>query len=614
MDFDRPLFAFRPPYGPHLNADWETLDFMSDIGIDAVCVSPMNTTNSLGEPYTNYPNVWRYDDTYDFALVDRQFRDILRHCPNARLIVLVDLNSPLWLARRLSIDSFYDVSSCSLHPEWRRQVTAYLHAFLDHCETTWPDRIIAYVLACGRTQEWIEADNAKPSSLKSAHYPDWCRQRQLPLLPIPRADELRSSSSPYPWLYHPDQDRHLIQWLRYVNELTTELAIHFVREARQHTRPDVRLGMFFGHVHAMLPTGQMDCERLFRTQPPDFLIGAACNCAPQMGSASGYTTVYRTDRRFGFGFIHENDRLTTTSNRHVSPDIALEGGIWVKPDSTAADVAMVRRETGLCLVHHFSTWWFNIWGQSYKTPEIRSALRRSREIWSQHCLTSSGSAAQAVFVFDPDASYHLNRHAPGIANLAWPFRQTLYTYGIPFDNATLDDLIQDGADQYRLFIFQNPSCLDDSRLQWLRTHVLKPGNAVLWMLPPALDHDGKLDPELAAELAGCPPETAEFHRATLPSGTLAAACFQPTLLNKQRFRQLAQDAGVHLYADDDQTVFCASPELLMAHRAEPADVTIRLPKPAHTIRELYSDTLVATDTDHFTDHFDGPDTKLYLLR
>ena len=36
MDFDRPLFAFRPPYGPHLNADWETLDFMSDIGVDAV--------------------------------------------------------------------------------------------------------------------------------------------------------------------------------------------------------------------------------------------------------------------------------------------------------------------------------------------------------------------------------------------------------------------------------------------------------------------------------------------------------------------------------------------------------------------------------------------------
>ena len=46
-----------------------------------------------------YPSVWKGEGEYDFAAFDRQVEDILKVSPAAKLVCIIDLNSPRWLTR-----------------------------------------------------------------------------------------------------------------------------------------------------------------------------------------------------------------------------------------------------------------------------------------------------------------------------------------------------------------------------------------------------------------------------------------------------------------------------------------------------------------------------------
>ena len=170
------MLLYRLPYGKFLHTEWETLEFMRDAGIDLIEISPMNTANSLGEPYSDYPLIWKREHLYDFDLLDRQFEELLSHHPSARFITTVDLNSPLWLTRELSMDSFYNLSDCHYHKQWKELTMNYLYAFLDHCESRWKERVAGYVIACGRTLEWIEHANEKLTTWKVLHFREWCEK------------------------------------------------------------------------------------------------------------------------------------------------------------------------------------------------------------------------------------------------------------------------------------------------------------------------------------------------------------------------------------------------------------------------------------------------------
>jgi hypothetical protein len=51
----------------------------------------------------------------------------------------------------------------------------------------------------------------------------------------------------------------------------------------------------------------------------------------------------------------------------------------------------------------------------------------------------------------------------------------------------------------------------------------------------------------------------------------------------------------------------------MIHVAEGGARTIALPRHAKTAREIFSNTVIAVDTDHFTYTFKTPETALFAL-
>ena len=126
----------------------------ADGGMELRCFTVGNTMNSIGEPYCEYPVVWKAEGVYDWGTIDREFQDLVDASPKARFLVLLDVNTPPWLQRKLRYDSFSVVSLAASDPDWIKYTLPWIDAFVEHAEGKWGNRIVGYVLGGGNCTEW----------------------------------------------------------------------------------------------------------------------------------------------------------------------------------------------------------------------------------------------------------------------------------------------------------------------------------------------------------------------------------------------------------------------------------------------------------------------------
>ena len=166
----RELFAYRS-FWPEFGA----MKQFHEAGVNTVCIFAANTNNSLGKPYSLYPPVWRWFGKYDFESLNKQYDDVLAVNPDAEFICMIDLNSPVWLINQLSseCDSFNMLSCACSNPRWINEVSAYLEAVVKHMETWYGDRVKAYLLACGMTDEWMDYSQNIAGRNKTQAWKKW---------------------------------------------------------------------------------------------------------------------------------------------------------------------------------------------------------------------------------------------------------------------------------------------------------------------------------------------------------------------------------------------------------------------------------------------------------
>ena len=106
----------------------DTIEKFYNEGYDTVCVFPAHTLNSLGTPYSEYPPTWLWYDKIDFTPFDRMVEDISSVMPGARLLLMIDLNSPAWLEHNnmSSNDTFMNLGKAIHNPVWMDATERYL--------------------------------------------------------------------------------------------------------------------------------------------------------------------------------------------------------------------------------------------------------------------------------------------------------------------------------------------------------------------------------------------------------------------------------------------------------------------------------------------------------
>ena len=611
MKTNRHYFAYRS-----FLPEFEAMKRFAAAGIRTICFFPGNTTNSLGQPYAQYPSIWNWFDRYEFGSLDQQIADLKKAVPNANFICMIDLNSPEWLSRQLSLahesgDSFTHLTEALANPRWKEATLHYLRAFLEYAEAHYADSIQAYVLACGHTDEWFDHNGELCGLHKQRACSDWRAAHGLAPAEPPSA--LKMNTPDYDGLlFDPVVSSGVIEYRRFCSELVGNTICEFAAEARKLIRPEAEIGVFYGYVVTRLgaaESGHLAYEQVLKSPDIDFMIAPGSYGDRAMGGGGGWLGCSGSEKLAGKIHMHECDQRTHTHNRDLTPYVSLHVPHW---ENTEEDVAGIKREFSLALLKRSSLWWFDMWGGFYQEPVLFENFRRMKEIYDSRINLPSRNVEEVAMIVDPEALAYFDQRSPRQRDFQPDIRKKLNRLGAPFETWCLRDIPSiPNLDKIKFFLFTTPWEITPEKAELLNRYVLNGNRTVLWFYAPGISDGTSFDESRIRRWTGADPHVSGLSVQRM-SGWTSAFLRNPAELTPAMLKSLAKSAGVHLYSDAEIPVY-ADDRFLALHSKEGGEMTIRLPRRVTKITELFSGKLAAENVSEFQWNFRAPDTVLFEM-
>lgn len=591
-----------------------------DAGVDTVCIFAANTDNSLGKPYCKYPPVWRWFGKYDFASLDKQYDDVLAVNSNATFICMVDLNTPVWLQRQLSLqghsaecESFTMLSCACANPAWRKATGEYLDAVVGHMEARYGDRVKAYLLACGQTDEWMDYSRGVAGRTKTQAWKAWLKAQGRAEVPVPALERIDRAALDN-FIRDPAVERDVIDYAQFTGDTVADAVLDFAGRTRAKIPRQRQIGMFFGYIleltHARLVwAGHLEYERLYASPDIDFFISPGTYGDRPMGGGSGFMVPNGTRRLNGKGFLHEIDHRTPTYNCALDEYVSIG---WMVPWKDQAETdAGLKREFALAIVNGASLWCFDMWGGVFKTPETLKVVAQSKRLWDAYADGAASSRAEVALVVDPQSARLVNDQNPLVAQIYQGTRNKLNRLGAPFEVFSFNDLARADLKPFKLLLFPGIFELTPEKSALLGKVALREGRTAVFAYAPGISDGRTLDPERVKALTGTAFKTPGVSTVKRDGWTSVYAgsyeALTPAVL-----RQAAVAAGVTIYCEEAVPVY-ANERLVAIHMAQGGEKTITLPVSCREVKELYTGRAVPVADKKFRYTFATPDTALFEM-
>lgn len=600
--------------------EFEAMKQFKDAGVNTVCIFAANTDNSLGKPYSKYPPVWRWFGKYDLDSLNKQYDDVLAVNPDAEFICMIDLNTPIWLQRQLSgsghsaeCESFTMLSCACANPAWRKATAEYLTTIVKHMEARYGNRIKAYLLACGQTDEWMDYSRGIAGRAKTRAWKAWLKSHGKPELPVPLPERLDRASFEN-LLRDPATEQDVLDYAQFTGDTIVDTVLEFARKTRALIAKQRQIGMFFGYIleltHSrMVWSGHLEYERLYSSPDIDFFISPGTYADRPMGGGSGFMVPNATRLLNKKGFLHEIDHRTPTYNVKLDEFVSIA---WMVPWKTQAETdAGFKREFALATINQTSLWCFDMWGGVFKTPETMKVVKQGKTLWDRFAGQPLKTRAEVALVVDPQSARYVNDMNPLVAQIYQGTRNKLNRLGAPFEVFSFNDLSRADLAQYRLFVFPGLFEITPEKMDVLKKHVLKNNRTALFLYAPGISDGKTLDPTRIKTLTGTafktPGVTTAQHDGWKSVYVATYADLTPATLKKA-----AQEAGVTVYCEDAVPVY-ANERLVAIHMAQGGEKTVTLPVDCRQVRELYTGRVVPVTGRQVRYTFETPDTAMFEL-
>ena len=607
------IFSYRS-----FNPEFEAMKRFAKSGVNTVALFPANTHNSIGGKYSQYPDVWEWFDIYNFDSLDRQFDDVLSVNPAADFVCIVDLNTPIWLSRRMAMlgysmesDSFTQLSNAVANPHWRKAVEDYLKAFLGHTEKKYGSKIKAYLLACGQTDEWMDYSRYFSARFKSQRWKEWQEGRRISPVDVPSLERIDSASFEN-FIRDPKTEGDILNYLEFSSDIIASTIEHFAKITRQNISKDKQIGMFFGYIlqldyKRLVSCGHLCYERVFDCPYIDFYVSPGSYNDRKMGQGSGFMCPNGSRMLRGKGWLHEIDHRTFSS-KVPHPSVPVLDSLW----KTQAEVcAGLKREFSLSIINGASLWCFDMFGGFFDSPDTMALIEKSRKLWERYASLNADSAAEIAFVVDPQSAVYINDNSRKCVEPFLRMRTKLNAVGAPFEVYSFGDLDKADLSKIKLFIFPAMFHLTKERKELLEKYVFKDSKTSLFIHAAGISDGKSLDVSRVKNLTGF--EYGTKGVSVKDFGTYKIAYIGDySGATSEAMRSLAEKSGVKLYADFGNPVY-ANSRLVAVHTADGGEKTVRLPRKCSKVVELFSGKTVAENADEFVYKFASPDTALFEL-
>lgn len=613
---DNKYFAYRS-FWPEFGA----MKQFKEADVNTVCIFAANTDNSLGKPYSKYPMIWRGFDKYDFESLDKQYDDVLAVNSNATFICMIDLNTPIWLQRQLTLkghsaecESFSMLSCACSNPAWHEATSEYLEAVVKHMEDRYGDRIKAYALACGMTDEWMDYSRGFAGQTKSKAWKTWLKAHNKAEVPVPLLERMESASFEN-LIRNPETEQDIVDYAHFTGDIIADRILDFASKTRKLIPSQRQIGMFFGYIlelagSRMVWSGHLEYERLYASKDIDFFISPGTYGDRPMGGGSGFMVPNGTRVRYGKGFLHEIDHRTPTYNCDLDEFVSID---WMYPwkDQTETNAGL-KREFALAIINQASLWCFDMWGGVFKTQETMKLIKQSKFSWDNHASLPTQNCAEVALIVDPQSTRYINdKDHDVVAQIYQETRNKLNRLGAPFEVFSFNDIGHVDLSSYKMLIFPGLFTVTPEKRSILEKYIFNSNRTVFFAYAPGMCNGQDLDTARVKELTGTAFNTPGVNIVQYDDWK---SVYTPSYdeITPAVLKQLATDAGVNIYCKEEVPVY-ANSRLLMIHTADGGNMEVTLPRQYSKITELYSNKIVAKKTSEFNFKFNSPDTALFEL-
>lgn len=597
----------------------ETARF-AEMGIPLRTVFIANTVSANGLPYCQYPMVWKQFGEYDFDPVDQQFGDIIKASPKAEFIVMLDLNTPVWMTRRLRHDSYNELTHVLSLPQYREEARDYLDKLIRYIEKGYGKRVKGYILMCGLTSEWFETA-PRQSHAKNLAWRKWCTERGLKYgKSTPREDELATAAFENV-IYDPATEQEKIDYWRFHNWIISDAVLEFSKVTKRASNGKLT-GADFGYYMICnkepCGVGNLDYERVVASPDFDLIVSPATYTGREIGGGTGSQLVAGTSRRYGKRFYYSIDFWPHSLQNPYGWKQYFHS--W--PETLAGNT----RNAAFAIIQHADFHWFDMWGGFYRDPGMCERIAKLAKIQKRFEMDDSAPDADVLVVADPDSLYgHIDWMMAGSEdeNAMCPdgfmpslgcgeaFRNIINRLGVVYDVYSFNDLPHVDLKRFKAVILSDVWTITPEKESVLRDCILKDDRTAVWVYAPGISDGKDLDVKRIRKWSGADFKTPEVTTTDM-GGWKAVYAYDYRTLTQERLRGVLKAAGCHFWTDDPTPVM-ANEHLLSVHVKNGGRRMIHLPRKTMKVVDLLADKTVAENVDAFEVEFDTPDTKIFEL-
>ncbi|NUQ00311.1 MAG: hypothetical protein HUU35_10715 [Armatimonadetes bacterium] len=460
-------------------------------------------------------------------------REVLQQVPDARLILRLYVCNPPGFASRLPAEvmrfddgdarhftTWYAMKDRPVEERgypsfaseiWRRNTAEALREYVTHVrQSSYAANVIGYFVCGGGTEEWYywgdydhqryALDFSPPmlrafrEDLRRFYAGDVQRLRAAWNSPavdfasaLPPEPEARRTPTSGPF-WDPAHSQREIDYYYTHNKAMEDSLLIFARAIKQASNREHLVGMFHGYLqnHWLLDGGQAQLRELLASDDIDFWSGPPQYDRRGPGEHGCVRFLMRSLQRHGKLWISEADiRPSFVEPNPTNP--ALHG----RPTDLAESLACLQREFAHQLCEGGNGWWFPMGKGWYHQPPILELFGQMQRVGQAAMACDRRPATDIAAVVDLDSL----AAAPPFGLTPYlidAFKvQELCRLGAPVDHWELDDLLQEGAPQYKLYLMLNPIRLTAARRQRIDQHLRRHGATLVWFYAPGLIDPGR---------------------------------------------------------------------------------------------------------------------------
>jgi len=409
-------------------------------------------TSAGGVIYSPYGGVWVGDHQYDFDPFDKQMRMVKKFAPDAKIMVMIQLDAPYWWLDQHpgSLDTFQYIGEAVFDEEWKKDATDYVIAFLKYAEEKYDNDIFAYAFSGGLCTEWFDhVTPYEPSEKKQKAFKEASGCTEVPTL-----EDLSDISG----ICMREPKSKEVLYRDFCGTLTPKLIKYFAKLFKKELNYRKIIGLFYGYannlsVNWLIYAAIYGYEEVWKDENIDMLFAPAeysrgDETTRKLWGASGYQNFVDSLEVHNKLYLHEIDHPTHLAQYPYGHGIMSD---CYEDLFTTREV--LRRELALALCKGGSLWWFDCFGSWFACPELEAEITKQIEIIGTVIKKQRQSVAEIAVFADPKAYPLLKEPLDIIPDLIRHTRDGLYKCGAPCETFNLSDITKIDLSRYKMLVF-----------------------------------------------------------------------------------------------------------------------------------------------------------------